>query len=61
VCSKTVFAKIDRVDGIIEFQKKLDPEETMNEWTHKIHSLLQLVAKTTHLIAKEEMVHKIAQ
>lgn len=61
VTSKTIFARIDRIDGIVVFKKKEDPEDVVNEWTHNVHSLLELVAKTTHLIAKEEMVKKITQ
>jgi 26S proteasome regulatory subunit N5 len=30
----------------------------LNEWSHNISDLLGLVMKTTHLINKEEMVHK---
>lgn len=60
VDSKTIYAKIDRLDGIIVFQKRRDPDELINVWSHDVNSLLELVAKTTHLITKEEMIHKIA-
>ena len=58
VVSKTVEAKIDRLDGIVDFQREKDPNEMLNEWSHNISDLLGLVMKTTHLINKEEMVHK---
>jgi len=32
--------------------------QMLNEWSHNISDLLGLVMKTTHLINKEEMVHK---
>jgi 26S proteasome regulatory subunit N5 len=30
----------------------------LNEWSHNITDLMGLVMKTTHLINKEEMIHK---
>ena len=61
VDSKTIYAKIDRLDGIVLFQKRRNPEEVITSWSHDIHSLLELIATTTHLIMKEEMVHKITK
>lgn len=61
VSSKTIYAKIDRVDGIVSFEKSKEPDEVVNEWSHGIHSLLDLIAQTKHLISKEEMVHSITK
>jgi hypothetical protein len=57
VASKVVFAKIDRPGGTISFQPHKEPNEILNEWSHNINSLMQLLNKTNHLITKEEMVH----
>ncbi|CAB4007558.1 26S proteasome non-ATPase regulatory subunit 12 [Paramuricea clavata] len=57
VASKVVFAKIDRPGGTINFQPHKEPNEILNEWSHNINSLMQLLNKTNHLITKEEMVH----
>ena len=35
-----------------------DPTDILTEWSSGISSLMMLVTKTTHLINKEEMVHK---
>jgi 26S proteasome regulatory subunit N5 len=59
VVNKTVQAKIDRLDGVVHFRKGLDPNDILNEWSHNVNSLMQLVNKTTLLITKEEMVHKL--
>jgi 26S proteasome regulatory subunit N5 len=59
VVNKTVTAKIDRLDGIIHFQKKKEPNEVLNEWSHNINQLMQHVNKSTHLITKELMVHRL--
>merc|ERR1712029_1339203 len=58
VVNKTVEAKTDRLDGIVDFTKQKDPNDMLNSWSHSISELLSLVMKTTHLVNKEEMVHK---
>ena len=50
VVDKTVEAKIDRLDGIVDFRREKDPNEMLNEWSHNISDLLGLVMKTTHLV-----------
>ncbi|KAH0629306.1 hypothetical protein JD844_011269, partial [Phrynosoma platyrhinos] len=59
VVNKTIFAKVDRLAGIINFQRPKDPNNLLNDWSHKLNSLMALVNKTTHLIAKEEMIHNL--
>lgn len=59
VVNKTVLAKIDRLSGVVCFQQAKDPNDILNDWSHNITSLMNLVNKTTHLITKEEMVHKL--
>ena len=44
--------------GVVNFHKSKNPNEQLNEWSHDISTLMSLVQKTTHLINKEEMVHK---
>uniref|UniRef100_A0A8D3DA27 Proteasome 26S subunit, non-ATPase 12 n=1 Tax=Scophthalmus maximus TaxID=52904 RepID=A0A8D3DA27_SCOMX len=59
VVNKTIYAKVDRLAGIINFQRTKDPNDLLNDWSHKLNSLMSLVNKTTHLIAKEEMIHNL--
>ncbi|XP_041959053.1 26S proteasome non-ATPase regulatory subunit 12 [Alosa pseudoharengus] len=59
VVNKTIYAKVDRLAGIINFQRPKDPNDLLNDWSHKLNSLMALVNKTTHLIAKEEMIHNL--
>jgi 26S proteasome regulatory subunit N5 len=56
VSSKTIAAKVDRIDNIITFKQQV-PEnvEILNNWTHDIVDLLNLVEKSNHLINKERM------
>ncbi|GBL97052.1 26S proteasome non-ATPase regulatory subunit 12 [Araneus ventricosus] len=58
VVNKTVWAKIDRLEGVVSFSQLKDPSEVLNDWSHNLNKLMQLLSKTTHLINKEEMVHK---
>lgn len=58
VVSKTIWAKIDRSVGIINFEQSKDPNEVLNDWSNNIDSLMNLVGKTNHLISKEEMIHQ---
>ncbi|KAL2911978.1 proteasome regulatory particle subunit [Polyrhizophydium stewartii] len=61
VVEKTIYAKIDRPAGIVSFVPRKDPNAILNEWSHNINDLLDLIVKTGHLITKEEMVHSIKQ
>jgi len=58
VVAGTVRGKIDRPAGIVSFIDTKDPSELLNDWSHNLNSLMSLIARTTHLINKEEMVHK---
>jgi len=58
VVSGAVEAKTDRLEGIIDFSQQQDPLDNLNEWSSNINKLMDHVMKTTHLINKEEMVHR---
>ncbi|KAF4667934.1 26S proteasome non-ATPase regulatory subunit 12 [Perkinsus chesapeaki] len=49
-------AKIDRPAGIVRFGKRLTTTQRLDKWGSDIHSLLDLVESTGHLIAKEQMI-----
>ncbi|CAH0564016.1 unnamed protein product [Brassicogethes aeneus] len=61
VVSKSVQAKTDRMSGVVHFQQGKDASDILNDWARDLSSLMQLVNKTTHLINKEECVHKHLQ
>lgn len=58
VVNKTVQAKTDRLAQVVHFAPAKDPNEILNEWATNLNDLMQLLNRTTHLINKEEMVHK---
>merc|ERR1712087_526594 len=57
VCSKFVFAKIDRPARTIKFGQKETYTDRLNTWSDSITQLLDRVENTCHLIQKEQMVH----
>ena len=46
VVSKTIWARIDRPVGIVNFTPKRSAEDTMNDWSSDMQRLLGLVEKT---------------
>jgi len=59
VSSGSVWAKIDRPKAIVVFRKRQEPNEILNNWSHNISELLELLEKTCHLIHRENMVHHL--
>ncbi|EGG16938.1 26S proteasome non-ATPase regulatory subunit 12 [Cavenderia fasciculata] len=58
VSNKTIFARIDRPAGLVNFITPKDSATVLNGWAQDISSLLDLVEKTNHLIQREFMIHK---
>ncbi|KAK5111869.1 hypothetical protein LTR62_004601 [Meristemomyces frigidus] len=59
VVSKTIYARIDRPAQIVNFEKKRDADEVLNQWSGDMKSLLGLLERIDHLITKEEMMARI--
>lgn len=56
VVSKTIFARIDRPTGIVNFIKNCEPDVKLNDWSKKTRNLMGLISKTTYMITREEML-----
>ena len=59
VCSKTVYARIDRPARVVSFARPRDVDDVLNEWSSNMKSLLGLLERVDHLITKEEMMARI--
>ena len=60
VVNKTISGKVDRLAGIVTFESgEKNPNETLNDWSKNLVSLMNSINKTVHLINKEEMVHAV--
>ncbi len=59
IFEKILYARIDRLTGIVNFVAKKNENEILNEWKSDIHTLLGLVDSTCNLINREHEVHGI--
>ena len=50
---KLVNAKIDRLNGLVNFKQRKNENEVLNEWRFDIHKILDLVDNTCNLINRE--------
>ena len=53
IVSRTVSAKIDRLTGIVEFNKVKAENGALQSWLENISTIMKLIDNTTHLINKE--------
>jgi hypothetical protein len=60
VCAKTIWARIDRPAGVIQFARPKPPAQVLSAWSADISKLLGLVERTAHVIQKEKMTHAAA-
>merc|ERR1712173_9927 len=58
VTDKEIFARINRLDGIIRFKQKENENQILNAWKADTDKLLDLVDLTCHQIHKEMVIHK---
>ena len=59
VAAKTIYARIDRSQGIVSFVKGKQAAEQLNEWSDDVAQLLTSLERVSHLIQRENMVYKI--
>ena len=58
ITDKELFARINRLNGIIRFKQKQYENQILNEWKSDTDKLLDLVDLTCHQIHKEMVIHK---
>ena len=58
VTDKEIFARINRLNGIIRFKQKQYENQILNEWKSDTDKLLDLVDLICHQIHKEMVIHK---
>jgi len=61
ITDKTIYARIDRPLGIVDFKKRRDVNDVLNDWSGDIAKMLGLVEKTTHLVSKEYALHEASR
>lgn len=58
VTDKSIYARIDRPAGIVDFRKKRNVNDVLNAWSGDVSKMLDLVEKTSHLVSKEYAMHE---
>ena len=57
VVNKRITAKINRMSGIVVFQKNKNTNDILNDWNYDLRSLLDKIEQTCHLINREKVVY----
>lgn len=57
VVNKRLQAKINRMQGMVNFQKNKQTNENLNDWNYDIRHMLDKIEQTCHLINREKVVH----
>lgn len=52
-----IYAKINRPEKIVNFDKPKNSSELLNEWSQNVDQLLEHIETIGHLITKEEILH----
>mmetsp|Transcript_133260 Transcript_133260/g.198231 ORF Transcript_133260/g.198231 Transcript_133260/m.198231 type:complete len:444 (+) Transcript_133260:24-1355(+) len=61
VVNGSIYARIDRPAGLINFRRPSSPVDTLNDWKGNVNELLNLIEKTCHLVQRENMVYQHAK
>ena len=61
VVNDYIFAKINRIEKIVNFQKKKDHHDVLDELNYDLNTMLKGLENTTHLINKEYLKYGIKQ
>jgi 26S proteasome regulatory subunit N5 len=56
VVQKAVYARINRPAGLVTFDRELQPEQVLDIWSARLGEISELLIKTSHLVAKEEIL-----
>lgn len=57
VVNKRLTAKINRLSGIVVFQKTKNVNDVLNDWNYDLRHLLDKIEQTCHLINREKVVY----
>lgn len=59
VTSGILYARIDRLAGVVSFRRPTVAADALNSWSTDITKLLETVEETCHLIRKESVLHGV--
>lgn len=59
VSNKSIYAKIDRIDGLVVFQRAKQCADVIKQWNEEVEKCVTLVDRAAHLVVKERMLHNL--
>ena len=59
VVNNYIFAKIDRIEKIVNFRKKTDHHDVLDNFNYDMDNMLKKIEETCHLINKEYLKYGI--
>ena len=59
VVNNYIYAKINRIENIVNFQKKIEHHDVLDELNYDLGKMLEGIEQTCHLINKEYLKYNI--
>ena len=59
VVNNYIFAKINRIEKIVNFRKKTDHHDVLDDYNYDMGAMLRKIEETCHLINKEYLKYNI--
>lgn len=59
VVNNYIFARINRIEKIVNFRKKTDHHDVLDNFNYDMDNMLKKIEETCHLINKEYLKHGI--
>ena len=59
VVNNYIYAKINRIENIVNFQKKMEHHDVLDELNYDLRKMLEGLEQTCHLIHKEYLKYGI--
>ncbi len=59
VVNNYIYAKINRIENIVNFQKKIEHHDVLDELNQDLRKMLEGLEQTCHLINKEYLKYNI--
>ena len=59
VVNNYIYAKINRIENIVNFQKKMEHHDVLDELSYDLGKMLEGLEQTCHLINKEYLKYGI--
>ena len=61
VVNNYIYAKINRIENIVNFQKKMEHHDVLDELNYDLRKMLEGLEQTCHLINKEYLKYNVSE